>query len=273
MKKIWLIGCGRMGSAMLTGWVKNNDNQAFVIIDHHNAHLKEKFTQRCVSIYDSVSHALEKESQADAIIFALKPYHIEEELKANGQALAAMKPLFMTVITGKKMAFYESYLGTDCHMIRTMPNTPGAIGKGITGAVPNKYATDADKLLCEQLYKPLGLMVWAKEDLDLDKVTAVSGSGPAYVFLFMESMVEKAIALGFDEIQAKQLVLETVLGAAEYAKVSDDSLTQLRLNVTSPNGTTEKAISVFEESTGNMRELLAEGMQACYDRSVEISNE
>ena len=110
MQKTWLVGCGRMGSAMLTGWIKDAGDTSFVIVDHHNAHLKKQFQQSCVAIYDSITHALEQESQADAIIFALKPYHIEEELKATGQKLSKMNPLFMTVVAGKPMAFYEALL-------------------------------------------------------------------------------------------------------------------------------------------------------------------
>lgn len=273
MQKIWLVGCGRMGSAMLMGWIKDAGDKSFVIVDHHNAYLKKQFQQSYVVIYNSITHALEHEFQADVIIFALKPYHIEDVLKATGEKLSKMNPLFMTIIAGKPMTFYESYLGADCRLIRTMPNTPGAIGKGITGAVLNKNANDLDRLLCEQLYQPLGEMIWGEGDLFLDKVTAVSGSGPAYVFLFMEAMVEKAIDLGIDEVNAKKMVLQTVLGAAQYAKISEDSLAQLRSNVTSPNGTTHEAIKIFEESSGNLRSLLSEGMQACYDRSVAIGRE
>jgi pyrroline-5-carboxylate reductase len=153
-----------------------------------------------------------------------------------------------------------------------MPNTPALVGEGMTGLYSNSHAGAAEgKALAERVMSCVGQCVWVEKESDLDVVTAISGSGPAYFFLFIESLTDAAIALGMDSESARKLALQTALGASRLASLSEEDAATLRKNVTSPGGTTEQAIQSFE--TSDIRGIVARATQAAARRSVELSQE
>jgi pyrroline-5-carboxylate reductase len=152
-----------------------------------------------------------------------------------------------------------------------MPNTPALVGSGASGLFANALVNAAQRSIADQLLGAVGLSVWVETESDIDSVTALSGSGPAYFFLMMEAMQESAVKLGLSSELAKALTYQTALGAAQLALASDEETAQLRRNVTSPNGTTERAINHFED--GGLRQLVDGALQAAHARSIELAGE
>lgn len=208
---------------------------------------------------------------ADTLVLAVKPQVMEGVCKTLIDALPAgsNKPLFVSIAAGITLSSLERWLGEDAAIVRCMPNTPALVGMGASGLFANTRVNDAQRQTALQLMEAVGIASWVNQEADLDAVTAVSGSGPAYFFLFMEAMQETAIEMGLSAELARQLVYQTAAGAAKLASQSDDDVAELRRKVTSPGGTTEQAIAQFEN--GGLRELVRKALLAARDRSVELA--
>lgn len=208
---------------------------------------------------------------ADTLVLAVKPQVMEGVCKTLIDALPAdsNKPLFVSIAAGITLSSLENWLGEDAAIVRCMPNTPALVGMGASGLFANARVNDTQRQTALQLMEAVGIANWVNQEADLDAVTAVSGSGPAYFFLFMEAMQETAIEMGLSAELARQLVYQTAAGAAELASQSDDDVAELRRKVTSPGGTTEQAIARFEN--GGLRELVRKALLAARDRSVELA--
>lgn len=208
---------------------------------------------------------------ADTLVLAVKPQVMEGVCKTLIDALPAgsNKPLFVSIAAGITLSSLERWLGEDAAIVRCMPNTPALVGMGASGLFANARVNDTQRQTALQLMEAVGIANWVNQEADLDAVTAVSGSGPAYFFLFMEAMQETAIEMGLSAELARQLVYQTAAGAAELASQSDDDVAELRRKVTSPGGTTEQAIARFEN--GGLRELVRKALLAARDRSVELA--
>ena len=163
----------------------------------------------------------------------------------------------------------ESWLQKPAALVRCMPNTPALIGQGASGLFANKFTSEQQKELAQYIMDSVGLTVWLKREADVDTVTALSGSGPAYFFLFMEAMQEFAQEFGLEQEVAETLICQTAVGASELARQSEDSTIELRKKVTSPGGTTERAIRKFEH--GNLKGLVREALITARNRSIELS--
>jgi pyrroline-5-carboxylate reductase len=179
------------------------------------------------------------------------------------------KPLYLSIAAGKTLQYLKKHLG-DAAIVRTMPNIPALIGKGISVLCANAKVSKVQKQLATTLLKAAGEVVWLEDESQMDAVTALSGSGPAYVFLFMEALIEAGITQGLLEKMCKQLVMETVLGSAALAKTSKESLSILRQNVTSPGGTTEAALNLLTKKNA-LKMLLAEAVAGAVKRSRELA--
>jgi pyrroline-5-carboxylate reductase len=178
--------------------------------------------------------------------------------------------VFLSIAAGKTIAQLVAGLGEDAAVVRAMPNTPAAIGQGMTALVANAVVTANQRALCGELLAAVGAVVWLTEERHMDAVTAVSGSGPAYVFLLVECLEQAGIDLGLDAPLARQLAVATVAGAGAYAALAAVEPAELRRRVTSPNGTTQAALSVLMAEPG-LRELLHRAVRAAAERSRELS--
>jgi pyrroline-5-carboxylate reductase len=259
-----LLGCGKMGSAMLEGWLARGLalNSTWVNDPNPSTWLKG-LANRGLRLNADLP-----ESPAVALI-AVKP-------QMMGEALPALKSygggdtLVMTVAAGTTIATYESVLGAATRIVRAMPNTPAAVGRGITAIVGNAQATPEDLDLAEALLSAVGQVVRLQGEHQMDAVTAVSGSGPAYVFHLIEALAAAGGAEGLPADLAMQLARATVCGAGELAARSPESAAQLRINVTSPGGTTAAALSVLMDPDTGFPALLRRAVHAAAERGREL---
>lgn len=243
MKTITLLGCGKMGSALLRGWLASGMNAVFHVVEPHG--LPQEFTK-----VSSIHHHNEaKDAPAsDVYILAVKPQVMDEACRAVN---APKDSLILSIAAGQTIAGFEKRFGAAQPIIRTMPNTPAAIGKGITVAVANAFVTPEQKDIATQLLRAAGRVEWLDDEALMDAVTAVSGSGPAYVFLMIEVLGAAGEKAGLPKDLAMTLARQTVIGAAALAEVDRDTdAAILRKNVTSPGGTTEAALKVLMRSDG-----------------------
>ena len=250
---ITLIGCGKMGSAMLHGWLADSSLDAeFAIFEPAQDHLAWTSAHENVRLHATVADAAAGGRAATMVVLAVKPQMMEEAIADLG-ALAGPDTAFLSIAAGLSTAWLGARLGAGALVLRSMPNTPAAIGKGIT-ALYNGDAPDHVAALASQLLSAIGEVVVLDDESQMDAVTAVSGSGPAYVFLLAEVMTAAGIEVGLPPALAAE---------------SDDPPSQLRVNVTSKGGTTAAALAVLMAEDG-MAPLLERAIRAARDRSVEL---
>ena len=259
-----LLGCGKMGSAMLGGWLRTGmpPLSVSVIDPKPSTWLKEQGVQ--------IGGKLPKDP-AVAII-AVKPQMMDAVLP-DLKALGNGKTLVISIAAGTPLATFSDALGAATPIVRAMPNTPAAIGRGITAMIGNENVSDEQMDLAEALLLSVGDVVRLDSEDQMDVVTAVSGSGPAYVFHLIETLAAAGMAEGLPAELAMQLAKATVAGAGELAEHDDVNPAQLRTNVTSPNGTTQAALEVLMDFENGFPPLLRRAVAAAADRSRELANE
>ena len=268
----FILGCGKMGSALLQGWLNAGTSpRHYIIIDPF-------FDKECalaadarVSVYaDCASAAAAGHHTADIMLLSVKPQMMAEALAA-ASALDVSSCCFISIAAGLSLAQLAALIphATAPAIIRTMPNTPAAIGKGMTALIGNEAATPAQMAMAEEMLAVSGRVVRLTDEAQMDAVTALSGSGPAYLFLMAEAMTEAGTTLGLSPEMAATLAQQTILGAAHLMTDSDDAPATLRENVTSKGGTTAAALAVLQADDG-LTDLMARAMQAAYDRSRSL---
>jgi pyrroline-5-carboxylate reductase len=260
-KGLVLLGCGKMGSALLAGWLKAGLPAASVWVIEPNP--SDWLRGTGVHLNDGLPA-----SPAVALL-AVKPQMMGAALPAL-QALGNGETLFVSIAAGTTIASFETALGAQTPIVRTMPNTPAMVGRGITAIVGNAHATAAHLALARDLMAAVGQVVELADEGQIDAVTAVSGSGPAYVFHLIEAMAAAGEAEGLPPDVAMQLARATVCGAGELAFQSTDSAAQLRINVTSPGGTTAAALGVLMDEGTGFPALLRRAVKAAADRGREL---
>lgn len=253
-----------MGSAMLAGWLDRGvPSEAVHVIDPSPS---DWLTETGVVINGPLP-----DDPAVALI-AVKPQKMEEALPALRRLAGSGRTVVLSVAAGTRIAAFEAAFGRDVPIIRAMPNTPAAIGKGITAIVGNAKAGAGDMDLAETLLRAVGQVVRLESESQMDAVTAVSGSGPAYVFHLIESLAAAGQAQGLTADLALALARATVSGAGQLADASGDDPAQLRVNVTSPGGTTQAALDVLMDAETGFPPLLRRAVAAAADRARELSD-
>ena len=210
-------------------------------------------------------------AQADVLVLSVKPQVMRDVCTAMSDSVQSRKPLVVSIAAGIRAVDMDRWLGGDLAIVRCMPNTPALIQQGASGLYATPQVSDAQKASAENILTAVSTVVWVDAESDIDTVTAVSGSGPAYFFLVIEAMQAAAQQLGLNAEQAKTLVLETAFGASSMARTSELDAATLRANVTSKGGTTAAAIETFEQHA--LRDIFAKAMQAAADRSLELGNQ
>jgi pyrroline-5-carboxylate reductase len=263
---IVLIGAGNMGGAMAMGWVKSGIAGDQIIAADPNPPEAMKLRLGEAGIRFAASAP---EGVTAAVIFvAVKPQVMDQVLPAY-KSLIGEDTIVVSIAAGKTLAFLETHLGS-APMVRAMPNTPAMIGRGVTGAFANGRVTDAQRALVHALLEVSGPVEWVETEALIDAVTAVSGSGPAYVFYLAECMAEAGRKLGLPADLAMRLARATVSGAGELLHQSPDEAAQLRKNVTSPGGTTAAALAVLMADDG-MQPIFDSAVKAARDRAEELA--
>jgi len=256
-----------MGSAMLRGWVAAGVASRYAVVEP--AGLFGGFAASAEIDWRTAPDALPPDPAPDAVIFAVKP-QIADEVVPDYRRWAGAGTLFVSIIAGKTVNGLAHHLGPAA-IVRTMPNTPAAIGRGITVACANSRVTGEQRRLCERLLAAIGESAWVEDEALIDAVTAVSGSGPAYVFLLIETLARAAQSEGLPADLALRLARATVSGSGELARISDESPAQLRENVTSPGGTTRAALDVLMAADG-LEPLIGRAVAAAAARSRELAS-
>ena len=263
---IVLIGAGNMGGALLTGWLKNGVPGSLVIVVDPNP--SEPMRKMIAEAGASHVTGIPAGVTAGVLFVAVKPQVMDAVLPPLKAAVGA-DTVVVSIAAGKTLASLETHLG-EAAMVRAMPNTPAMVGRGVTGAFANARVGERQRQLVQNLLKVSGPVEWVPGEADIDSVTAVSGSGPAYVFYLVECMAEAGRKLGLQADLAMRLARETVAGAGELLHQSPDDASRLRQNVTSPGGTTAAALGVLMAEDG-MQPLFDAALEAARKRAQELA--
>lgn len=262
---IGFIGAGNMASSLICGLIATDfPAQCIWASDLDTQQLARLANDQGIHITSDNNQLV---SQADVVVLAVKPQVVPDVVKPLHELLDGNK-LVISIAAGINSIALNAWL-PEVPVIRCMPNTPALVGQGVTGLFATSLVSDQQKQVAEMILQAVGETVWLDDETLLDAVTAVSGSGPAYFFLLMEAMETAAIDLGVAPDTARLLVRQTALGAATMVAETGESPAQLRQKVTSPGGTTEKALGIFEQH--NFKPVVAEALQGAHDRSIELS--
>lgn len=263
-----LAGAGNMGGAMLAGWLERGLAASQIIVQDPGpppatAELLARHGVRTVATIESLP------KPPAVLLMAVKP-QVMDEVFPPLASLAGPSTVVLSIAAGRTIASFEKFLGPGAAVVRSIPNTPAAVGRGITVAAANPHATDRHKQTVTELLAAIGEVAWVDDEALIDPVTAVSGSGPAYVFYMVEALAAAGIAAGLKPELAMQLARATVTGAGELLRQSPLDAATLRQNVTSPNGTTHAALQVLMAKDG-LEPLMTAAVAAATKRSRELA--
>ncbi len=255
MAKLLLVGCGKMGGAMLEGWLVRGLAASDVVVAEPAEALRPKKVK-------GVASSSDVKDTPEIVVLAVKPQSMDGVLP-DLKRFADKGSVFLSIAAGKTLKYFASHLGASAKIVRAMPNTPAAVRQGITVATPSGAVSAAEKRRCHELLEAVGQVLWVDDEALMDPVTALSGSGPAYVFLLVEAMAAAGAKLGLSADMAMQLARATVAGSGELLKQSSEPASQLRVNVTSPGGTTAEALKVL---------MAADGIQPVFDKALAAAS-
>ncbi len=263
-----LVGCGQMGGALLRGWRARHLAERYVIVEPGPG--AASFAGEPDVTLAPGADRLPPDLRPSVIVFAVKPQVMGEVLSAY-RRFAAGGTLFLSIAAGKTLGFFARQLGAAASVVRAMPNMPAAIGRGIAVACASGAVAAVQRTLAERLLGAVGEVGWVEDEALIDAVTAVSGSGPAYVFLLIECLVKAGVAAGLPEDLALRLARATVAGSGELARLSPEPAARLRESVTSPGGTTRAALDVLMAPDG-LEPLMTRAVLAAARRSRELAD-
>lgn len=268
-QRLGFIGAGNMARSIIGGLIGAG-------VDRQSIYLSDPATATAVYAKDNgltlVQGNDELIADVDIVVLAIKPQIMKAVLETSAEAFSQHGPLIISVAAGITCELMQSWSSTSGPIIRCMPNTPALLNAGATGLYASETVTTEQRDLATAIVSAVGIVSWVNQEADLDAVTAISGSGPAYFFLFMEYMVEHAKRLGLSDQDALALVQQTALGAAKMVEADEaKNIALLRKHVTSPNGTTEAAINTFIEQ--NLGEVVGKAVDAAHQRSEELASE
>ena len=268
-QKIGFIGGGNMASSLISGLIASGHSpQDLWVSDINQDALKvlaQSLNVNTSTNNDDIINAV------DVVVLAVKPQILSTVAKNATASIQQKQPLVVSIAAGISQQSLSQWLGNNIAIVRCMPNTPALVLTGATALHANAQVTAEQHDLAENIMRSVGIALWVNDESELDVVTAVSGSGPAYYFLLMEAMEKAAIEMGMNEVTARLLVQQTALGAAKIALESSESPEQLRKRVTSPGGTTQQALETFEE--GGFTALVSKALHAARDRSIKMSKQ
>lgn len=265
--RIAFIGAGNMATSLVGGMLARGfDASQLTMTDISGERLQQLKAQYGVAVTGSNADAAR---DADVILLAVKPQQMAEVCAGLAASLQGRQPLVVSIAAGIPIAKIQGWLGGNVAVVRCMPNTPALVQMGATGLYASAQVNAAQRALAQSMLDAVGIALWLDSEDQIDAVTALSGSGPAYFFLVMEAMIAAGRALGLDENLSRQLTLQTALGAAQMAITSSDDPAELRRKVTSPGGTTQAALNVFEAA--QTRDIFLKALLAARDRSRELA--
>lgn len=268
-RTIGFIGGGNMATSLMSGLIASGHSpQQIWVSDTVSATLQSHRDHLKVNVSNDNAKIVQ---EVDVIVLAVKPQVLRDVALQIAPLIRQKNSLVVSIAAGISQTSLALWLGSDAAIVRCMPNTPALVLTGATALHANANVSEEQKDLAENILRAVGLSLWVDDENQLDAVTAVSGSGPAYFFLMMEAMEKAAVDMGLSEHTARLLIQQTALGAAKIALESDESPTRLRERVTSPGGTTQQAIETFQKN--GFVELVSKALLAAKDRSIEMSKQ
>lgn len=268
MSTIGFIGAGNMASALIGGLLARGYRPDSLAVSDPNTAQLDALASR--GVFTSTDNA-DVLARSDVLLLATKPQVMADVLKPLAALAQEKRPLVISIAAGIPVASLNRWLGGPLPVVRAMPNTPALVQTGATGLYASEQVSHEQRLLAGDILSAVGLTLWVDQESLIDAVTAVSGSGPAYFFYVMEAMMAAGRELGLDEKAARALTLQTALGAAQMAITSDAEPAELRRRVTSPGGTTERAVKTFDEA--GLGDIFARALRACATRGAELADE
>ena len=266
-QSIAFIGAGNMATALIKGLIaKGYPCAKLWAADPYSEQLEKLKIYSGINISSDNTEAIK---HADIVVLAVKPQLMQEVLKPLQKILAEKSVLMISIAAGISIQTLEALSSKQQAIVRCMPNTPALVEAGASALFANSYTTEEQQQQAQSILSAVGMVCWLQHESDIDTVTALSGSGPAYFFLFIEALQEAAIAQGLDPDIAKSLALQTAFGAAKLALSGDGDVAELRRNVTSPGGTTEAALAQFEKD--EFRNIIARAVEKAKARSEELA--
>ena len=268
-KNIGFIGGGNMASSLISGLIASGHSPSQIWVSDVNQDALQTLASTLnVNISGDNNEVI---NEVDVVVLAVKPQVMRSVAESSANLLQTKNTLVVSIAAGISQLSLSQWLGEKVAIVRCMPNTPALVLTGATALHANSNVSNEQRDLAENILRAVGISLWVDNESELDAVTAVSGSGPAYYFLLMETMESAAIEMGLSKETARLLIQQTALGAAKIALESSDSPQQLRNRVTSPGGTTQRAIETFEQ--GNFAQLVSKALHAAKDRSIEMSKQ
>ena len=268
-KKIGFIGGGNMASSLMNGLIASGYSARHLWVSDINQEALDLLAANLdINVATSNDDLVAK---VDVVVFAVKPQVLKTVCRASAAAIRRHNPLVVSIAAGITQHSLNHWLGSVVAIVRCMPNTPALVLTGATALHANARVTPEQRDLAENIMRSVGIALWVNDEAELDAVTAVSGSGPAYYFLLMEAMEKTALTMGLSLATARLLIQQTALGAAKIALEASESPEQLRQRVTSPGGTTQRAIETFQQ--GGFTELVEKALLAARERSIEMSKQ
>jgi pyrroline-5-carboxylate reductase len=261
-----LVGCGKMGGVLLERWRATPLFSTIHVISPNHSHADEPglhWHRDLASLPPSFTPTV--------ITFAVKPAQLASLLPIYAKAFAATAPLYLSVAAGKPLAFYRAHLGEHAHIVRAMPNTPSLIGEGMTALCAADTLSAAIRKTATDMMQTVGDVLWIENESQMEAVTAISGCGPAYVFLFIDSLINAATQAGLTAHQARQLAMQTIKGSQALAASSPKTLPELCAQVASPGGATEAALKVLTKDDA-LKTLMQQAVTAAITRSKEMAS-
>lgn len=267
---ILLVGCGKMGGAMLRGWFAQGLSPVdIMVVEPAGRDVVETADQHPALSVLSDASELPSDFRPDAIVFAVKPQAAESVLPTYAR-FAGSGAVYLSIIAGLQVDTLKRWLGPGASVVRAMPNTPAAIGCGVSALYADEAVGPSQKRVCKVLMAAVGETVWLPDEGQMDAVTAVSGSGPAYIFLLAEALAQAGTRAGLPSELATKLADATVSGAGALLKASDHTASELRENVTSPGGTTAAALEILTSEDG-LSDLMARAVSAAAQKSRDLA--
>lgn len=264
---IAFIGGGNMARSIIIGLINSQYDPKRVWVTNRGAE-KLAFFRDTLGVNTTQDNCAAA-TQADIIVIAVEPDQVKTVCADIKEIIVKKSPLIISVASGVNDSSMREWLGNDVAIVRAMPNTPSSVGAGATGLFANDNVTAAQKSLAEHIMRAVGMVVWLELEALINAVAAVSGSGPAYIFLVMEALQAAAEQLGLPAATARLLTLQTVQGAARMALESEQDVTELRHFVTVPGGSTEQALKVF--AAGGLQKLFDDALQAAHNHTVKVA--
>ncbi len=266
MNKVAFIGAGNMSKAIIIGLINQGFKPENIMVSNPSPQKREALAEQFGILHTEDN--LKAAAFSDNIVLAVKPHLIKDVCQHISAGVDVSQKSFISVAASISIEQIQYALGQKVPVVRCMPNTPSQLGLGMTGLFASDEVNEQQYKFADELLLAVGKVLWLKKESQIDDISTVSGSGPAYFFAFMEAMQQQAIDFGFSESDARMLVEQTALGAAQMVVDNDESISTLRQNVTSKGGTTQEALRTFRN--GRLADMVSKAMKAAKARAIEI---